>query len=1571
MNRLTNNLRFLLLIAGVALALIGLRNVAQASISTGQTQLAESTNFQFSGALQSVEAQRTNGTISFEVSKNAQGAPTLIDYEFTISHLTLTDDGPQCAAAGSTQYEGQTNNILPWNGGQDGYTFTGDHRPGGIFPKQVSITGLLGRTIDGQPQTNPDYTEGVINAFYDVDVGDEQIITFRCHWTWKSGGGDSELAFAQPEILVGEDAGDVKVEVVRRGNLAGQVTVKYASSDGTATAGEDYAETSGELVFADGQSRAEFFVPVLPDPDNLIEGLEELSLTLSNPSQGAVIAGPNPIPFRIDDRPELQLLTFDMGDAVLEQQGNNFILKGIKFKVKSLSGYPFATTATNVPVVVRSDGQTIYETTIPSIAPNQTIEITMDDWDITDRLIAGAGEALINIIATVDLPNVIPEHDDTSNNSWPAGKSYNVRPILEEITPQYILQSKFFLRGISVSNKIEARVSDWNGDAKGPGLPPYGQVTFDLNQQQTIKNGTLNGAEHTYDMGADFTDVRCHQNVLDVWATGVHPSFESLHISQTTTAVNAPHWYGWVLANLEQYDITFKPKPAGALIDYQYDFTFPSPVMDLLFSVPDWVPVLGGEEFGIQPTSAEIKTKTLSSGSGEVDVKGQSGLAAGIATFTMEVTGSGDSEFLCRGGTSDLEFNSATFGFMLRHQKAKKKLSLSKIVPGITERVSSIPWVGSTLSNLVDSIEMQVSLTPGGGLQATFKDQGGGELEFDNGGGTASVGISGSGSFQPMSNTSLTLGVGGEPFASVLVPSPPGYLEEIGVNLTALVNLRIFGFGFNWNRTGTCSFPDGCDIDGLVSAATQGWTLLPAPAGGADYARFVANNGVRSRGDSQTLLANTSPYPDPSLGISSSGERFLAYSHMVAGAPAGRESEIRVLQWNNGSWQAPQSLTDDQQPDFNPKIATDASGKSVVVWIRSKLSPGTTPEFDTDFLQSLDIAYSVWDGSKWSDPALLTDNVGMERSPSIDAAQNVWIGLYSSGSGESFAGTASDPLSIQYTLYDGTKWSDPAPAVTGLVDLIHMSGAIRSANEAALVFTRASSTRANSTDLYYSSFDGTNWSAPALITSLDGPGSQPQLIYDGGGNRHLLWQDLSGLFWLKNSWNPADAVSPLTPEQREEVLFPQLVAGDGDRAALLWQSNLDGDAGTAYSIYDGTSNTWSAPLQTDGNGIDSQHSAVLDGDGKLHMAFTSSHTELMTHTITLSNAQKVDIPNVPEVVQTDLVYATFTPAADLLVDEIHVQPENPTPGESTSVSAVIVNEGSLPAVSPVLAFYDGDTLISRVTVPTLNGGDRHTETVQFNLGSAPSPHTLRVVADPDGVIEESNEGNNESKMSVALPDLTLAILALTQSTDGIQVTLEVSNTGATSTGPFDLVTRSGTGGEIGRERFTAIEPLKKELRSFSYPSSAFSNPDEEVEFVWIVDAENAVVEQDENNNVVSESGRFLSDLTVQVEDARARSNAFEIVVSNRGSRPTGTTTLLVGSGGGIPTETTKDYSQTLPSIVPGGFETVSVPGLVDGQLYTILVDGENRVAEVNEDNNLHIVRFRAGDPSVWLPYVGR
>ena len=94
-------------------------------------------------------------------------------------------------------------------------------------------------------------------------------------------GGSSELSVEDAEATEGDDAA-LDFAVTLSPSTTETVTVDYATSDGTATAGDDYTHTSGTLTFSPGVNRRTVSVPVIDDSHE--DGGETLTLTLSSPT---------------------------------------------------------------------------------------------------------------------------------------------------------------------------------------------------------------------------------------------------------------------------------------------------------------------------------------------------------------------------------------------------------------------------------------------------------------------------------------------------------------------------------------------------------------------------------------------------------------------------------------------------------------------------------------------------------------------------------------------------------------------------------------------------------------------------------------------------------------------------------------------------------------------------------------------------------------------------------------------------------------------------------------------------------------------------------------------------------------------------------------------------------------------------------------------------------------------------------------------------------------------------------------------------------------------------------------
>jgi hypothetical protein len=102
---------------------------------------------------------------------------------------------------------------------------------------------------------------------------------------------DTGLSFSTNAGTVLKNAGSINITVTCSNTNVEPVSVNYATSDGTATAGTDYSATSGTLTFSNGVSSLTFPVPITNN--GLITSNRVFYVNLSNPTGTGRLVSPS------------------------------------------------------------------------------------------------------------------------------------------------------------------------------------------------------------------------------------------------------------------------------------------------------------------------------------------------------------------------------------------------------------------------------------------------------------------------------------------------------------------------------------------------------------------------------------------------------------------------------------------------------------------------------------------------------------------------------------------------------------------------------------------------------------------------------------------------------------------------------------------------------------------------------------------------------------------------------------------------------------------------------------------------------------------------------------------------------------------------------------------------------------------------------------------------------------------------------------------------------------------------------------------------------------------------------
>ena len=132
------------------------------------------------------------------------------------------------------------------------------------------------------------------------------------------------LQFSAATYSVAENGGNATITITRTGGSTGVVGVRFATSNGTATAAADYTAVTQTVSFANGDTANKTVsIPIIDD--TLVEGNETVNLTLSNPTGGATLGTPSTAVLTITDNDVAPAGTLQFSAAtysVAENGGN-------------------------------------------------------------------------------------------------------------------------------------------------------------------------------------------------------------------------------------------------------------------------------------------------------------------------------------------------------------------------------------------------------------------------------------------------------------------------------------------------------------------------------------------------------------------------------------------------------------------------------------------------------------------------------------------------------------------------------------------------------------------------------------------------------------------------------------------------------------------------------------------------------------------------------------------------------------------------------------------------------------------------------------------------------------------------------------------------------------------------------------------------------------------------------------------------------------------------------------------------------------------------------------------------
>ena len=161
----------------------------------------------------------------------------------------------------------------------------------------------LGQVSDFQIMLTPSQVQDLKNGLLYINVHSNNFINGEIRGQFASSSSVSSIQFSATNYTVSESEASLTVAVTRIGNTQSSVTMSYSTTNGSASAPNDYVTSSGTLQFAVGETVKYFMVPIIDDLN--VEETESFNLVVNVPSAGAMQGSPFIATVNVldDDRP--------------------------------------------------------------------------------------------------------------------------------------------------------------------------------------------------------------------------------------------------------------------------------------------------------------------------------------------------------------------------------------------------------------------------------------------------------------------------------------------------------------------------------------------------------------------------------------------------------------------------------------------------------------------------------------------------------------------------------------------------------------------------------------------------------------------------------------------------------------------------------------------------------------------------------------------------------------------------------------------------------------------------------------------------------------------------------------------------------------------------------------------------------------------------------------------------------------------------------------------------------------------------------------------------------------------
>lgn len=512
--------------------------------------------------------------------------------------------------------------------------------------------------------------------------------------------------------------------------------------------------------------------------------------------------------------------------------------------------------------------------------------------------------------------------------------------------------------------------------------------------------------------------------------------------------------------------------------------------------------------------------------------------------------------------------------------------------------------------------------------------------------------------------------------------------------------------------------------------------------------------------------SNIQLYAKPQIINLGNGKMFMVYIDDALDRTAENSSVLMYTVYNGTTWSQPQKVSDDLTADFEPSICSDGNGGVHILW------QDATEVFSEgitleEMAAKVDLSYIHWNGSSFEEKVSITNsNLDLEMNHKIVAfGDNISVVWKENSDNDVFGLTGTN--SIYRKQFISGTWSEVELVKSGLfvVPTIDISYCNGENVIAYVAKSGTDTTTISDLEIYY--IDGTQ---TIKLTNND--------IADYSV---CFYED--SLYWIRDnsvisvSANNLDSPVTMIDNLGMNVSEIKIIGNNSGNKAIIWECEDDSGMVFYSSSYNSGTDCFGdiAPIEKK-YGVVRGWDACLNDLGKVEMIYCYGEYQSNAKSNTISYGE------------LNLIQKTSSELYDISVDSTIAYENILFPGEEISLFANIYNNGSQPISKFEATVFDseGNQYSSSVIEQELSVGKTIDLEIPFVVPNEIESTSYSVVILPvDG--DDIELADNEAEFSFGSADLVIGEVREERINNERQIVVSVHNQGSDTVSNATLI----------------------------------------------------------------------------------------------------------------------------------------------------------------------------------------